>query len=73
VTITGRGWIDIHNNPARQIDPTAKLDFLRLVSDDGQWRVIHLTHNETLKGEATLSHSFVGHLHGMVTDFFANL
>lgn len=73
VAISEWGEIDVRNNPARQINPAAKLDFLRLVNDDGQWKLIHLTHNEVIKGEATLSNSFVGALYGMVSDFFDNL
>jgi hypothetical protein len=74
VTTTANGWIEIRNNPARQLDPTTKLDFLRLVrEDDNYWRVYHLTHNEVLKGEATFSNSFAAVLYSVVADFFATL
>lgn len=74
VTTTAKGWIEIRNNPARQIDPAAKLDFLRIVrEDDNYWRLYHLSHNEVLKGEATFSNSFTAALYGVVNDFFAAL
>lgn len=74
VTITERGWIDIRNNPARQIDPTAKLDFLRVVAEDENYfRLIQLTHNECIKGEATFSGALAGAMYEAIATFFETL
>lgn len=74
VTTTARGWIEIRNNPARQIDPNAKLDMLRLVcEDEGYWKMYHLTHNGVIKGEAAFSHSMVSAMFGIIDTFFATL
>jgi hypothetical protein len=74
VTTNAKGWIEIRNNPARQIDPAAKLDYLRLwQEDDNYWRLVHLTHNGVLKGEATFSNSLVGAMYGVVNTFFETL
>ena len=58
VTETPRGWVDIHVHPERALRD--KLDFVRVVEDDGTFRVISLTHNEILKGKVTLSGSMAG-------------
>lgn len=74
VTTTAEGWIEIRNNPDRQIDPTAKLDYLRIVpEDDNYWHLYHLTHNGVLKGDATFNNSMSGYMYGAVTTFFETL
>lgn len=77
VTTTGTGWktrIDIRNNPARQMDPNAKLDFLRIVREDvDYWKLYQLTHNEVIKGEATFSGALVGMIYRVVDDYFDTL
>ena len=58
VTTTERGWVEVRVNPATALRD--KLDFIRIVNDDGTLRVIHLTHNEVLRGEATFNNSLTG-------------
>lgn len=75
VTPSPRGinGLDVHNNPLRQINRAAKLDFLRLIEDDGTWQVIHLTHNEVIKGESRFSGSMLGWIPSVVDEFFEML
>lgn len=42
------------------------LDFVRVLEDDGDYRVLHLTHNEVLRGEVRLSGSLTGMLSTVV-------
>lgn len=41
-------------------------DMVRVIEDDGEYRIIHMTHNEVIKGEARLSHSLTGFVGTMV-------
>lgn len=71
VTETPRGWVDIHVHPERALRDN--LDFVRVVEDDGTFRVISLTHNEILKGEVTLSGSMTGLLLTVVREILEAL
>lgn len=74
VTTTNTGWIEIRNNPERQLDPNAKLDFLRLVwEDDDYWSLYQLSHNGLHKGTATFSGSMVGAMYSTITNYFEGL
>lgn len=71
VTTTERGWIECRVDPQRQLNPNAKLDFVRLVQEDeGYWKLYHLTHNEIVRGEATFSHSLIGSMYAVVHGIF---
>lgn len=67
VTTTSQGWTEIRVRPERAIGD--KTDFARVVIEDCQYRLIHLTHNEVCKGEATFSGSTVGYLPAVVREF----
>lgn len=73
VTTTTEGWIEIRNNPARQIDPSKKLDFLRIAGGEGEWTLYHLTPKGICQGQATFVGSFTSALYGAVIDFFETL
>lgn len=59
--------IDVRPNPATARNKLA--DMVRIIADDGTYRVAHLTHNEVLCGEARLS----GSLTAMVPSVVANM
>ncbi|MEU9805459.1 hypothetical protein [Mycobacterium sp. NPDC050853] len=67
VTTTARGWIEVRVRPERALSDN--LDFARIVTDDGEYRLIHLTHNEVCRGEARFSGSMRGYLPAMVREF----
>lgn len=69
VTTNKRGWIDIRVNPANAIGDPTKFDFLRIAQDDNVYRLIHLSHNEVIKGEANFSNSMTGFLPALVLEF----
>lgn len=69
VTVNDRGWIDIKVNPANAIGDPTKFDFFRIaIEDEAYYRVIHLTHNEVLRGDMTLTNSMTGLLHAAIRE-----
>lgn len=67
VTATAPEWIEVRVRPERALSD--KIDFARIVIEDCQYRLIHLTHNEVCKGEATFVGSMRGYLPALVREF----
>ncbi|SLE16140.1 Uncharacterised protein [Mycobacteroides abscessus subsp. bolletii] len=67
VTTTPQGWTEVRVRPERAIGD--KIDFVRIVTDDSTYRLIHLTHNAVCKGVATFSGSMIGLLPAVVREF----
>lgn len=67
VTTTPQGWTEVRVRPERAIGD--KLDFARIVTADNTYRLIHLTHNEVCRGEATFVGSMLGFLPAVVREF----
>lgn len=62
-----QGWIEVRVRPERALSDN--IDFARIVIEDCQYRLIHLTHNEVCKGEATFVGSMRGYLPAVVREF----
>ncbi|OHU29044.1 hypothetical protein [Mycobacteroides chelonae] len=67
ITTTEEGWTEIHVNPAMALSD--ELDFVRVLTDDHQFRLLHLSHNEVVCGEATFAGSMLGYLPAVVREF----
>ena len=68
VTTTEQGWIEVRVSGAWALSD--KLDFVRaVILDDHHVRLIHLTHNEICKGEASFSGSMLAYLPALVREF----
>lgn len=65
------GGVDIKVHPSNAL--RHHLDFVRVAEDDGTYRVIHFTHNEVIRGEATFSNSLVGLLSTVVNDIMTGI
>lgn len=58
------GGVDIRVDPKAAL--RADVDFVRVIRDDNVLRVLHMTHNEVLRGEVTLTGSMTGLLAAVV-------
>ena len=60
------GGVDVRVRPEYAL--RTDVDFVRVTEDDGTYLVIHMTHNEVIRGEARLSNSLTGLLSAMVRE-----
>lgn len=68
VTSTQQGWIEIRLNP--EVTLRGGLEFVRiLVTDVRNYRLVHLTSNEVLKGEITFIGTMCAYLPALVREF----
>lgn len=59
--------VDVKVRP-EAIGPAGHCDMVRVIEDDGTYRVIHMTHNEVTRGEMRLSGSMTGLLGTVVRE-----
>lgn len=58
--------VDVKVRPECAIRPN--VDIVRVIEDDGTYRIIHMTHNEVTRGEVRLSGSLTGMLGTVVRE-----
>ena len=68
VTTSRGGHIaDVTVRP-ESVGPSGKCDMVRVIEDDGTYRVIHMTHNQVERGEIHLRGSLTGMLGTVVRE-----
>lgn len=73
VTTTDNGWIEIRLDSAYKVNPTAKLDFLRIAGGEGEWTLYQLSDNGVCRGQATFIGTMVAALYGAIDTYFETL
>lgn len=70
VNVTDRGWVEVRVRPEYALRDN--LDFMRVVVEDAEadaYKLVHLTHNEVIKGEARVSNDLAWLLPTMVREW----